>query len=181
QQRLSIALALVNRPKVVFLDEPTTGLDPQARRMLWATVRDINAAGATVVLTTHYMEEAEVLCDRIAIMDRGQVIALDTPAALIRGLAMEATIRARVTGGSLTAVDLDGLAAVSDASVNEGIVQIYTTDVQSSLVALLDLTRQRGVTLTELTTSQANLEDVFLQLTGRQYDQDEPTAKEAAD
>ncbi len=181
QQRLSIALALVNRPKVVFLDEPTTGLDPQARRMLWATVRDINAAGTTVVLTTHYMEEAEVLCDRIAIMDRGQVIALDTPAALIRGLAMEATIRARVTGGSLTTVDLHGLAAVSDATVNGGIVQIHTTDVQSSLVALLDLTRQQGITLAELTTSQANLEDVFLQLTGRQYDQDEPPAEEAAD
>ena len=88
QQRLSIALALVNRPRVVFLDEPTTGLDPKARRSMWAAVRGINDAGATVVLTTHYMEEAEILCDRIAIMDRGRVIALDTPAALVRDLSL---------------------------------------------------------------------------------------------
>ena len=101
QQRLSIALALVNRPRVVFLDEPTTGLDPQARRALWATVRGVRDGGATVVLTTHYMEEAETLCDRIAIMDRGRVIALDTPAALIRNLGMAATVRARVAGGHL--------------------------------------------------------------------------------
>ena len=181
QQRLSIALALVNRPKVVFLDEPTTGLDPQARRMLWATVREINAAGTTVVLTTHYMEEAEVLCDRIAIMDRGQVIALDTPGALVRDLAMEATIRARISDGSLTAAELEGLAAVSSATVEAGVIQVQTADAQASLVALLDLARARQITLAELATSQANLEDVFLQLTGRQYDRDEGATDQAAD
>jgi ABC-2 type transport system ATP-binding protein len=181
QQRLSIALALVNQPKVVFLDEPTTGLDPQARRTLWATVQEINAAGTTVVLTTHYMEEAEFLCDRIAIMDRGQVIALDTPAALIRNLAMEATIRARIADGAVTAADLAGLDAASSATLTDGVVQIETADAQASLVALLDLARSRGVTLAELSTSQANLEDVFLQLTGRQYDREEDTAGQAAD
>jgi ABC-2 type transport system ATP-binding protein len=181
QQRLSIALALVNQPRVVFLDEPTTGLDPQARRMMWMTVRDINAAGTTVVLTTHYMEEAEVLCDRIAIMDQGRVIALDTPSALIRGLAMEATIRARVTGGSLTAADLQRLPAVSHATLEDGVIGVQTADAQTSLIALLDVARARDLTLAELSTSQASLEDVFLQLTGRRYDGDASGADEAAD
>ena len=94
KQRLAVALALVNTPRITFLDEPTTGLDPVARRGLWQTVRDVRAAGATVVLTTHYMEEAEQLCDRIAIMDRGRVVACDTPRALINDLGADATIRA---------------------------------------------------------------------------------------
>ena len=98
QQRLALALALVNTPRIAFLDEPTTGLDPAARRMLWQTIRDIRAAGATVVLTTHYMEEAEQLCDRIAIMDRGRVIACDTPRQLISDLGAEATVRAALAG-----------------------------------------------------------------------------------
>jgi ABC-2 type transport system ATP-binding protein len=100
QQRLAITLALVNTPRIAFLDEPTTGLDPGARRTLWQTIRDIRDAGTTVVLTTHYMEEAEQLCDRIAIMDRGRVVACDTPRALILGLAAEASLRAMVEGGT---------------------------------------------------------------------------------
>src|ERR687893_2475366 len=112
QQRLAIALALVNTPRIAFLDEPTTGLDPVARRILWQTIRDIRDAGTTVVLTTHYMEEAEQLCDRIAIMDRGRVVACDTPRALIQDLGADATVRATVQRGSITRDYLQGLDGV---------------------------------------------------------------------
>ncbi len=170
QQRLSIALALVNEPRVVFLDEPTTGLDPQARRAMWAAIRDINAGGTTVVLTTHYMEEAETLCDRIAIMDRGRIIALDTPDALVRGLDMAATIRARIAGGDLPEPEVRALPAVTEVHRVGEATHLQTTDVQASLVALLALTTRAGVTFDDLTTSRANLEDVFLTLTGRTYE-----------
>jgi len=169
QQRLSIALALVNDPRVVFLDEPTTGLDPRARRAMWAAIRDINAAGTTVVLTTHSMEEAETLCDRIAIMDRGRVIALDTPEALVRGLDMAATIRARVASGDLPEAEVRALPGVTEVHRAGDATHLQTTDVQSSLVALLALATRAGVTFDDLTTTRANLEDVFLTLTGRAY------------
>jgi ABC-2 type transport system ATP-binding protein len=180
RQRLSIALALVNDPRVVFLDEPTTGLDPGARRDLWQMIRDIRADGTTVVLTTHYMEEAEVLCDRVAVMDRGRVIACDTPAALIASLGIEATVRARITGGSLELVELRSIPEVLGATIEDDRVALQTRDVQTTLIALLRLVEARGVTLAEMTSQQSTLEDVFLSLTGRTYDDtaDEP-AKEA--
>jgi ABC-2 type transport system ATP-binding protein len=180
RQRLSIALALVNDPRVVFLDEPTTGLDPGARRDLWQMIRGIRADGTTVVLTTHYMEEAEVLCDRVAVMDRGRVIACDTPAALIASLGIEATVRARITGGSLDLVELQSLPAVLSATIEDDRIALQTRDVQTTLIALLRLVEARGVTLAEMTSQQSTLEDVFLSLTGRTYDDtaDEP-AKEA--
>ena len=179
RQRLSIALALVNDPKVVFLDEPTTGLDPGARRELWQMIRDIRADGTTVVLTTHYMEEAEVLCDRVAVMDRGRVIACDTPGALIAALGIEATVRARITGGSMDPAELRSLPAVLAASIDDDRIALQTRDVQSTLIGLLRLVEARGVTLAEMTSQQSTLEDVFLSLTGRTYDDtaDEP-AKE---
>ena len=179
RQRLSIALALVNDPKVVFLDEPTTGLDPGARRELWQMIRDIRADGTTVVLTTHYMEEAEVLCDRVAVMDRGRVIACDTPGALIAALGIEATVRARITGGSMDPAELRSLPAVLAASIEDDRIALQTRDVQSTLIGLLRLVEARGVTLAEMTSQQSTLEDVFLSLTGRTYDDtaDEP-AKE---
>jgi len=172
RQRLSIALALVNDPRVVFLDEPTTGLDPQARRNLWETVQGIRAGGATVVLTTHYMEEAEVLCDRVAIMDRGRVIACDTPAALVRALGMAATVRARAATGTLLPSDLAALPGVTDrvGPADASHLHLRTTDVQATLVALLDLAHRHAVALTDLSSTQANLEDVFLTLTGRRYE-----------
>jgi len=179
RQRLSIALALVNDPKVVFLDEPTIGLDPGARRDLWQMIRDIRADGTTVVLTTHYMEEAEVLCDRVAVMDRGRVIACDTPGALIAALGIEATVRARITGGSMDPAELRSLPAVLAASIEDDRIALQTRDVQSTLIGLLRLVEARGVTLAEMTSQQSTLEDVFLSLTGRTYDDtaDEP-AKE---
>jgi ABC-2 type transport system ATP-binding protein len=169
RQRLSIALALVNRPRIVFLDEPTTGLDPGARRDLWGLVRDIRAAGTTVVLTTHYMEEAEVLCDRVAVMDRGKVIACDTPAALIAALGIEATVQARIAGGTLTDTDLAELPALIRGEMVADRIALQTRDVQSTLIALLRLVEGRSVTLAELTSQQSTLEDVFLSLTGRSY------------
>jgi ABC-2 type transport system ATP-binding protein len=180
RQRLSIALALVNDPRVVFLDEPTTGLDPGARRDLWQMIRGIRADGTTVVLTTHYMEEAEVLCDRVAVMDRGRVIACDTPGALIASLGIEATVRARITGGSLELVELQSLPAVLSATIEDDRIALQTRDVQTTLIALLRLVEAREVTLAEMTSQQSTLEDVFLSLTGRTYDDtaDEP-AKEA--
>jgi ABC-2 type transport system ATP-binding protein len=175
RQRLSITLALVNRPLVAFLDEPTTGLDPGARRDLWQTIQDIRAAGTTVVLTTHYMEEADVLCDRVAVMDRGKVIACDTPAALIRQLGTVATVRASTSGGSLPPGALAALPGVAESAGQNGQVELRTSNVQTTLVGLLDLAAKNGVTLTDLRTNQASLEDVFLSLTGRSYENETKT------
>jgi len=183
QQRLSITLALVNKPKVVFLDEPTTGLDPGARRELWKTVQDVRASGTTVVLTTHYMEEAEVLCDRVAVMNAGKIIALGTPAGLIRDLGATATIRARVASGTLDHAAAEDLPAATGALFEGDRLELKTTNVQLTLVGLLELANRAGVTLDDLGASQATLEDVFLSLTGRklveheQPDEAVPTAK----
>ena len=171
RQRLSITLALVNRPTVVFLDEPTTGLDPGARRDLWQTVQDVRATGATVVLTTHYMEEAEILCDRVAVMDRGKVIANDTPAGLIRTLGAQATIQAHATSGALPSHELASLTGVTTSSDQNGAILLRTTDVQQTLVGLLALAGRLGVTLADLGARQSTLEDVFLSLTGRTYEE----------
>ena len=166
QQRLSIALALVNDPEIVFLDEPTTGLDPQARRNLWDVVSGLRAANKTIVLTTHYMEEAEVLCDRVAIMDHGRIIACDTPLNLIQSLDQDATIRARVEGS----LDLDAvrnLPGVLDAGIVEGQLSVRSRDVQATLTGLLGAASELDIRLDNLMTTSANLEDFFLELTGR--------------
>jgi ABC-2 type transport system ATP-binding protein len=166
QQRLSIALALVNDPKVVFLDEPTTGLDPQARRKLWSVVQRINSEGKTVVITTHYMEEAEVLCGRIAIMDHGRIIALDTPEGLIRSLGADARIS--FTAQQYISVDiLNGISAVTEASATSDGYMFYTSDVQKSIVGVLDFAGKERIKIENLSVDGANLEDVFLHMTGR--------------
>ena len=177
RQRLSITLALVNRPRVAFLDEPTTGLDPNARRDLWQVIRDVRAAGTTVVLTTHYMEEAQILCDRAAILDRGRIIALDTPNGLISALGIEATITARVTGGQVPEGALEALPAVLRAETVTGRILLQTRDVQATLLGLMQVVERSGVTLAELTSSQSTLEDVFLSLTGRQYEGEDEGGK----
>ena len=166
QQRLSIALAMANDPIILFLDEPTTGLDPQARRNLWDVIRALRRAGKTIVLTTHYMEEAEDLCDRLAIMDHGQIIANDTPLALIQSLEQAATIRARLD----RAVDLptlEQLPGVTSAAVVEEQLELHTNDLAGTLAALLSLAGRLGLRLDNLSTSSATLEDVFLAYTGR--------------
>jgi ABC-2 type transport system ATP-binding protein len=188
QQRLSIALALVNRPAVTFLDEPTTGLDPRARRVMWDTILDVRAQGTTVVLTTHYMEEAEVLCDRIAIMDAGRIIACDTPEGLIRSLPQDATVSATIArngAGALTAAEIEAVPGVTTAAVEldaqPPAITAQTRDVQATLVGLLELAARRHITLGELTSTRASLEDVFLTLTGRSYAEDDEPAGDAED
>ncbi len=177
QQRLSIALGLVNDPAVVFLDEPTTGLDPGARRELWQTVRDVRDQGATVVMTTHYMEEAEVLCDRIAVMDHGHIIAPDTPVRLIESIDVEATISARMRQGILSDRQLRELPGSKAIAINGDQIEVRSDDPQATLIGLLDLARDQGIDLTELRSNQASLEDVFLTLTGRSF---EPAADASA-
>ena len=174
QQRLSIALALVNSPVVSFLDEPTTGLDPHARRNLWQTILDVRAGGSTVVLTTHYMDEAEQLCDRIAIMDGGNVIACDTPAALIRSLPQDAVVKATsLQPLSWTTRQLQTLPGATTADITTSDIgsslAIGTADVQATIVALLNLADAHAVRLDNLASTSASLEDVFLALTGRTY------------
>jgi ABC-2 type transport system ATP-binding protein len=176
QQRLAIALALVNTPRIAFLDEPTTGLDPAARRTLWQTICDIRDKETTVVLTTHYMEEAEQLCDRIAIMDRGRVVACDTPRALIQQLGAEATVRASVQEGSIVRDELQHLEGVVTAELcdrdGHETLELRTTDAQATLIGLLHLAQRQHVVLSGLSTMQASLEDVFLARTGHQYESD---------
>ncbi len=167
QQRLSIALAMVNDPKIIFLDEPTTGLDPQARRNLWDVIRMVRDGGKTVVLTTHYMEEAEVLCDRVAVMDHGRIITCDTPRNLMDGLSTNATIRARVDTTAVPEESLRALPSVTSATIRDGQIELHCEDVQATMAGLLGLARQLNLRLDNLTTSSATLEDVFLHHTGR--------------
>lgn len=161
-QRLSIACALVHNPEVVFLDEPTAALDPQARRNLWDFLRSLNKNGRTVVLTTHYMEEAEALCDRVAIIDHGQLLELDTPTALVR--ALDAPTRIKVSLDALSTEQAGGLAHVEDVEVTIDSIVLTTRQPGSVLSALAERDALDG-----LSVSGANLEDVFLRHTGREY------------
>jgi ABC-2 type transport system ATP-binding protein len=161
-QRLAIATALVHDPELVFLDEPTAALDPQARRNLWDLLSGLNESGRTVVLTTHYMDEAEALCDRVAIMDGGRILQFDTPAALVRGL--DAPARITVAPGQLSLDDARRIDAVESAHEGPDGVVLTTrrpTDVVSRLAEVGSLDGLRVQT--------GNLEDVFLDLTGREY------------
>jgi ABC-2 type transport system ATP-binding protein len=163
RQRLSIACALVHDPELVFFDEPTAALDPQARRNLWDVLREVQSRGTTVVYTTHYLDEAEVLCDRVAIMDAGRILAMDTPAALVRDL--EADTRVALPEGVLTSVEareLPGADRVLDAEGGELVMS--TKRPATLLQALAERDRLDGVSV-----RTATLEDVFLNLTGREY------------
>jgi ABC-2 type transport system ATP-binding protein len=169
RQRLALALALVNDPALVFLDEPTTGLDPQSRHLVWESVERLRQRGKTVVLTTHFMDEAQTLCDRIAIMECGRFIAQGTPAELIASLGASATIAyALADGAALSADDLRALPAVTDLHVEAGHGTIYTGDPEATLVALLRAANARGTALAQMQIHTPTLEDVFLKLTGRQ-------------
>ena len=166
QQRLSVALALVGDPKIVFLDEPTTGLDPQARRGLWDVVEEMKAEGKTVFLTTHYMEEAERLCDRVAIMDHGRILEIDSPAGLVRSQFTERAIQFTAPEGveSDAFGDLPGVLRVAEEG---GDVLLYSESVQKTLGALLERAQAQGQELGDIHLRRATLEDVFLKLTGR--------------
>ncbi|HEY7702472.1 MAG TPA: ABC transporter ATP-binding protein [Candidatus Limnocylindrales bacterium] len=166
RQRLAVALSLVNDPELVFLDEPTTGLDPAARRTLWDIVEALKADGRSVLLTTHYMEEAEILCDRLAIMDHGRILEMGTVEELVSKHFQERTVRFdRLEGLGLA--ELESLPAVSSVKEDEAEVLIYTRDPGPTIGALLDLADSRGVEPQNLSIRRATLEDVFLDLTGR--------------
>ena len=171
KQRLAVACALVSRPDLLFLDEPTTGLDPQSRRQLWEIIGKFRADGGTVVLTTHYMEEAERLCDRVAIMDHGKVIAHGTPRELIATLGAEHVVEFALAEGSRAdglESELGALAGIRAVRPVAGRVALTVTEVHLVIPALMGLLDRRGLALTLLTTHHASLDDVFVSLTGRQ-------------
>ncbi|HLG14381.1 MAG TPA: ABC transporter ATP-binding protein [Blastocatellia bacterium] len=166
KQRLAVACSLVNSPDLLFLDEPTTGLDPQARLKLWDIIEHFRAGGGTILLTTHYMEEAARLCDRVAIMDHGRVIALGTPRELVHSLGADQIIEFSVTS-ALDGQRLGALAGVRGVRVRDGSYSLTVTDIGAALPALLAEIKQERAELITLTTHQATLEDVFVSLTGR--------------
>ena len=168
RQRLALACALVGDPELLFLDEPTTGLDPQARRQLWELIEGFKAGGRSILLTTHYMDEAERLCDRVAIVDHGRVIAEGTPGQLIASLRAEHVLEFAVADG--TTIDeraLGSLEGVCDARRRNGTWRLQVAELHRSVPLLLGELRRQGAQLTELRTHSATLEDVFVALTGR--------------
>jgi ABC-2 type transport system ATP-binding protein len=165
KQRLSIAVALVNDPKVLFLDEPTTGLDPQARRNLWDLVTHINKQGKTIVITTHYMDEAEVLCDRIAVMDHAHIVAMDNTQELLKRPGLNSTIVFK-THDNVNLQDLKTLPGVADVRQDAAEYTLVTLDPQQTLTNLFVRAKERNFNVLDLQLRQPTLEDVFLQLTG---------------
>jgi ABC-2 type transport system ATP-binding protein len=166
KQRLAIALALVHDPDVVFLDEPTTGLDPQARRTLWDIVLRLKEKGKTIVLTTHYMDEAHVLCDRIAIMDQGTLISLDTPRQLVKNLHSDSAVEFRVQNEH-KAFDFSKIEGVTKVGHRKDTYVLYSDDLQATLISLIEVASSQQWQLADLQTRTATLEDVFIHMTGR--------------
>jgi lipooligosaccharide transport system ATP-binding protein len=166
KRRLVLARALLNNPRVLILDEPTTGLDPQARHAIWTRIRSLRAQGTTVLLTTHYMEEATRLCDRVAIMDHGRVIALGTPAELIESLGADQIIEFSVTQ-ELAEDPLQNLPSVNHLHKRGEFYALTVSEIGVALPALLAEIKRQQSELVTLTTHQATLEDVFVSLTGR--------------
>jgi ABC-2 type transport system ATP-binding protein len=170
KQRLSLGCALVGDPELLFLDEPTTGLDPQSRRQTWEIVEGLKARGRTVLLTTHYMEEASRLCDRVAVVDHGKVIALGTPKSLISSLGAEHVIEFAVdetASGNVDESSLRVLPSVEAVRHEAGTWRLTVREVHRAVPALLAMLSERGAEPTQLTTHHATLEDVFMSLTGR--------------
>ena len=168
KQRFAVAASLVNDPEVAILDEPTTGLDPQARRNLWALIHEINDSGTTVVLTTHYMEEAQSLCGRVAIMDAGRIVALDTPTGLLQKMAFPYTV-GLATSRTLSPQEIEELtSAMGDPVSTDGLdYRLRVKNGPQAMAQLLEWAAARQVTLEHLELVPATLEDVFLELTGR--------------
>ena len=167
KQRLALACALVGDPELLFLDEPTTGLDPQSRRQLWGLIEGFKSAGRTILLTTHYMEEAERLCDRVAIVDHGKMIALGTPKELIDNLRAEHVLEFALTNGAGDISAFRQLDGVCAASQENGTYRLQVEELHRAMPALLGELRRQGAQLSELRTHSATLEDVFVSLTGR--------------
>jgi len=174
KQRLALACALVGEPELLFLDEPTTGLDPQARRQSWDLIDELKKAGRTIILTTHYMEEAARLCDRVAIVDHGKVITIGTPRDLVASLGADHRVEFS-TGDGPTRLDLAALGridGVRQVNAEDGHIRLHTSELHVAIPALLDELGRQGVPLTELRTHSATLDDVFVALTGRRLRDD---------
>jgi ABC-2 type transport system ATP-binding protein len=169
KQRLALACALVGDPDLLFLDEPTTGLDPQARRQLWELIERFRLAGRTIVLTTHYMDEAERLCDNVAIMDHGKIIALGTPRELIASIGVEHLVEFSTSSDAKKPElsPLEHIQGVRCVQSENGSVQLQVTELHLAVPGLLDELRRQDLSLSELRTRSATLEDVFVALTGR--------------
>ncbi|MDQ2665335.1 MAG: ABC transporter ATP-binding protein [Gemmatimonadota bacterium] len=171
KQRLALACAIVGDPDLLFLDEPTTGLDPQSRRQLWDLIVELRASGRSIVLTTHYMDEAERLCDRVAIVDHGKVIALGSPRELIASLGAEHVVEFTTPGAAPDSLPVEALRAldgVTSVREHDGRWTLEVSELARAVPALLAELRGRDLTLGELATHSATLEDVFVSLTGRQ-------------
>jgi len=170
RQRLAVGCALVGSPKILFLDEPTTGLDPQSRRQLWSLVRQFKQQGGTILLTTHYMDEAERLCDRVAIVDHGKVIAIGSPVEMIATLGGEHVVEFaldRTNGKTLSSECLAELASVMSVRSESDSFSLHVQEPHLAIPALISYLRETEVSLVRLTTRHASLEDVFVKLTGR--------------
>lgn len=166
KQRLALACALVGNPDLLFLDEPTTGLDPQARRQLWDLIIQFKKDGRTIVLTTHYMDEAQHLCERVAIVDHGKAIARGTPRELIASIGVEHVVEFS-TSSSLDLAPIERIEGIRSARNQGNTVQLQVTELHHAVPALLAELARQGLPLTELSTHSATLEDVFVALTGR--------------
>lgn len=164
QQRLALAVSIANDPQIVLLDEPASALDPHARRAMWEIIRQLHDEGRTILLTTHAMEEAEALCGRVAIIDRGQLVACDTPAALIASLQLNAMLKATV---ELPLDQVRALPSVSNARYTGQHLEVETARPEVTLTALHEAAARSGRSIRDVMLRQPNLEDVFLKLTGR--------------
>ena len=170
-QRLMVARAIMHRPRVLFLDEPTAGLDPQSRLALWDIMREFHADGQTILLTTHYMEEADQLCDRVAIIDHGRFLALDTPAALKASTGADTIVKVTAEGGDLQVLAdrlCDGVEGADEAKVMDDSVVVSASKVKGLLPRIIDLAEEAGFTVSDLSSSEPTLETVFIDLTGRE-------------
>ena len=170
KQRLAVACALLNNPEILFLDEPTSGLDPQARRQLWEVIETFKAAGGTVVLTTHHMEEAERLADDLIILDHGRIIARGSPAAIIASLGAESVVQFALAGADARALsedELRGLDGVKSMRYEGAEISLSVVRTQAVIAGLFDLIKRRGLALEDLRTHRPTLEDVFVSLTGK--------------
>ena len=170
-QRLMMARAIFHRPAVLFLDEPTAGLDPQSRLALWEILGELNGAGQTILLTTHYMEEADELCDRLAIMDHGKILALDTPADLKRSVEVDTIATIKATGGELQTLAerlSSAIAEVSNTRVIDGGVELHVKEAERLVPRLVGATEEAGFELADLSIAEPSLETVFINLTGKE-------------
>ncbi len=169
-QRLMVARAIFHRPAVLFLDEPTAGLDPQSRLALWGILEELNKEGQTILLTTHYMEEADQLCGRVAIMDHGKILALDTPDALKRGVGADTVVKVRTAGDldTLRELLLKEVSGVARARTADGVLELQVRGAHRIVPEIVLAAERHGSDVTDLSVAEPSLETVFITLTGRE-------------